>query len=134
AASPRHPSPAEAVCKERRQLDRRINSFVLVFSPIRVHNHPALTRLPMLTHRGHREGLYVRKRERGTMTVLLSESRARCLENRKLLARSRLLIARRRRLLSPSFEISGSSDENLRRTLRTRLAPEPPFPVAGQVV
>jgi len=67
------------------------------------------------------------------MTVLLSESKARCLENRKLLARSRLLIARSRRLLSPSFEISGSSDENLRRTIRTRLATGSLFPVDGKV-
>ena len=67
------------------------------------------------------------------MTVLLSESRARCLENRKLLARSRLLIARSRRLLSPSFEISGGSDENLRRTIRTRLATGSLFPVDGKV-
>ncbi len=67
------------------------------------------------------------------MTVLVSETKARCLENRRLVAGSRLLIARGRRLLNPAFEISGGSDENLRRTIRTRLATGSLFPVDGKV-
>jgi hypothetical protein len=61
------------------------------------------------------------------------ESNALCLENRRLLARSRALIGRSRRLLNPAFEISGGSDEDLRRTIRTRLATGALFPVDGKV-
>ena len=67
------------------------------------------------------------------MTVLVSETKARCLENRRLVAGSRLLIARSRRLLNPAFEISGGSDDDLRRMIRTRLATGAPFPVDGKV-
>jgi hypothetical protein len=70
------------------------------------------------------------------MTTLVADSKARCLESRKLLAASRLLIVRSRRLLNPAFEISGGSrgsDENLRRTIRTRLATRVLFPVDGKV-
>jgi hypothetical protein len=67
------------------------------------------------------------------MTTLVFESKARCVENQKLLAGSRLLIARSRRLLNPAFEISGGSNESLRRMIRTRLATGSLFPVDGKV-
>src|SRR6184192_3746260 len=54
------------------------------------------------------------------MTVLVYESKARCLENRRLLADSRLIIDRSRRLLNPAQNISGASDGlDLHVTVRT---------------
>jgi hypothetical protein len=67
------------------------------------------------------------------MTTLIAESKTRCLENRRLLAGSRSLISRSRRFLNPAFEISGGSDEDLRRMIRTRVATGAPFPVDGKV-
>jgi hypothetical protein len=70
------------------------------------------------------------------MTTLVADSKARCLENQRLLARSRLLIARSRRLLNPAFEIAGGSrgsNENLRQTIRIRLATGALFRVDGKV-
>ncbi len=57
------------------------------------------------------------------MTVLVSESKARCLENRRLLADSRFLIASSRRLMNPAWVIAGASDGiDLHVTVRERLA------------
>jgi len=68
------------------------------------------------------------------MTVLVSEAKARCLENRRLLAGSRLLIARSRRLLNPAQHISGASNgPDLRVTVRERLASGWLFPAPSKV-
>ena len=55
-------------------------------------------------------------------SLLLAQSKIRCLANGKLLTQSRSLIARARRLLNPAWTISGSSDEDVRGTVRERLA------------
>jgi len=68
------------------------------------------------------------------MTVLVSEAKARCLENRRLLAGSRLFIARSRRLLNPAQSISGASNgPALRVTVRERLASGWLFPAPSKV-
>ena len=68
------------------------------------------------------------------MTVLVSEAKARCLENRRLLAGSRLLIARSRRLLNPAQSLSGASNgPDLRVTVRERLASGWLFPAPSKV-
>src|SRR5438093_3131763 len=106
---------------------------VLAFLPTQMDTSSALT---SASHAGASKPLSRARgpqSERGTMTVLVSETKARCLENRRLVAGSRLLIARGRRLLNPAFEISGGSDDNLRRTIRTRLATGALFPVDGKV-
>src|SRR5207302_8590028 len=57
------------------------------------------------------------------MTAMVSESKIRCLESRKLLAGSRYRIASSRRLLNPAFAVSGgSSGDDLYKTVRDRLA------------
>ena len=68
------------------------------------------------------------------MTVLVYESKVRCLENRRRLADSRFVIARSRRLLNPAFEISGGSDSvDLRVTVRERLVSGWLFPAPHKV-
>jgi len=68
------------------------------------------------------------------MTVSVSESEARCLENRRLLAGSRFLIARSRRLLNPAWVIAGASDGiDLHVTVRERLASGWLFPASHKV-
>ncbi len=68
------------------------------------------------------------------MTVLVSEAKARCFENRRLLAGSRLLIARSRRLLNPAQSLSGASNgPDLRVTVRERLASGWLFPAPSKV-
>jgi len=57
------------------------------------------------------------------MTTMVSESKIRCLESRKLLAGSRYRIASSRRLLNPAFAVSGgSSGDDLHKAVRDRLA------------
>jgi hypothetical protein len=60
---------------------------------------------------------------------LVSESQARCLESRKLLANSRFLIASSRRILNRAWEIGGSSGDDLHQTVRDRLVNGALFPV-----
>ena len=68
------------------------------------------------------------------MTVLVYESKVRCLENRRLLADSRLIIDRSRRLLNPAQNISGASDGlDLHVTVRERLASGWLFPAPSKV-
>src|SRR6266702_8046790 len=68
------------------------------------------------------------------MTGLVSESKARCLENRRLLADSRLLIASSRRLLNPAWVIAAASDGvDLHVTVRDRLASGWLFPAPHKV-
>ena len=68
------------------------------------------------------------------MTVLVAESKARCLENRRLLAGSRFLIASSRRLLNPAWVIAGASDGiDLHVTVRERLASGWLFPAPHKV-
>ena len=68
------------------------------------------------------------------MTVLVYESKVRCLENRRLLADSRLIIARSRRLLNPAQSLSGASNgPDLRVTVRERLASGWLFPAPSKV-
>ena len=68
------------------------------------------------------------------MTVLVSESKARCLESRRLLADSRFLIASSRRLLNPVWVIAGASDGiDLHVTVRERLASGWLFPAPHKV-
>ncbi len=61
------------------------------------------------------------------MTIVVSESGARCLENRRLFVASRLLIARSRRLLNPAFEISGSADGEAHPPTNERGGYRPPY-------
>src|SRR5207253_1607233 len=68
------------------------------------------------------------------MTVVVSESKARSLENRRLLDGSRLLIASSRRLLNPAWVIAGASDGvDLHVTVRERLASGWLFPAPHKV-
>jgi len=68
------------------------------------------------------------------MTIVVSESGARCLENRRLFVASRLLIARSRRLLNPAQSLSGASNgPDLRVTVRERLASGWLFPAPSKV-
>jgi len=68
------------------------------------------------------------------MTVSVSESEARCLENRRLLAGSRFLIASSRRLLNPAWVTAGASDGiDLHVTVRERLASGWLFPASHKV-
>src|SRR5207245_10612188 len=79
---------------------------VLAFLPTQMDTSSALT---SASHAGASKPLSRARgpqSERGTMTVLVSETRARCLENRRLVAGSRLLIARGRRLLHRPFTAS----------------------------
>ncbi len=62
-------------------------------------------------------------------SVLIARSVACCHANGPLLTQSRFLIARARRLLNPTWTISGSSDEDVRGTVRERLASGDLFPV-----
>jgi hypothetical protein len=61
--------------------------------------------------------------------LLITRSKAGCHANGQLLAQSRSLIARARRLLNPAWAISGSSAEDVRGTVRERLASGDLFPV-----
>ena len=63
------------------------------------------------------------------MGTLVSESEARCLESRKLLADSRVLIARSRRILNRAWELGGSSGDDLHQSVRDRLVDGALFPV-----
>src|SRR2546425_13063117 len=68
------------------------------------------------------------------MTAMVSESKIRCLESRKLLAGSRYRIASSRRLLNPAFAVSGgSSGDDLYKTVRDRLARGALFPAPQKV-
>ena len=68
------------------------------------------------------------------MTAMVSESKIRCLESRKLLAGSRYRIASSRRLLNPAFAVSGgSSRDDLYKTVRDRLARGALFPAPQKV-
>ena len=68
------------------------------------------------------------------MTGLVSESKARCLENRRLLADSRFLVASSRRLLNPAWVIAGASDGiDLHVTVRERLVSGWLFPAPHKV-
>jgi hypothetical protein len=68
------------------------------------------------------------------MTGMVSESKIRCLESRKLLAGSRYLIACSRRLLNRAFVISGgSSGDDLYTTVHDRLASGALFPAPQKV-
>jgi hypothetical protein len=64
---------------------------------------------------------------------LIARSKACCHANGRLLTQSRFLIARARRLLNPTWTISGSSDEDVRGTVRERLASGDLFPVPREV-
>jgi hypothetical protein len=64
------------------------------------------------------------------MTALVSQSRARCLESARLLADSRLLIARSRRLLNPAWGVAGASDWEARPPGTGNGAPWPPYELA----
>ena len=70
-----------------------------------------------------------RERAEVTMGTLVSESEARCLESRKLLADSRVLIARSRRILNRAWELGGSSGDDLHQSVRDRLVDGALFPV-----
>src|SRR2546427_11049568 len=68
------------------------------------------------------------------MTAMVSESKIRCLESRKLLAGSRYRVACSRRLLNPAFAVSGgSSGDDLYKTVRDRLARGALFPAPQKV-
>ena len=68
------------------------------------------------------------------MTGLVSESKARCLENRRLLADWRFLVASSRRLLNPAWVIAGASDGiDLHVTVRERLVSGWLFPAPHKV-
>ena len=67
-------------------------------------------------------------------TILLTaRSETRCHANEKLLTQSRFLIAWGRRVLNPAWTISGSSEEDVRGTVRERLASGDLFPVPREV-
>jgi len=66
-------------------------------------------------------------------TLLTARSKTRCHANEKLLTQSRLLIAWGRRVLNPAWTISGSSEEDVRGTVRERLASGDLFPVPREV-
>jgi len=61
------------------------------------------------------------------MTIVVSESGARCIENRRLVVATRLLMARSRRLLNRTFEISGSSDGKAHPPTNERGGYRPPY-------
>jgi hypothetical protein len=65
--------------------------------------------------------------------VLIARSKTCCHVNGKLLAQSRSLIARAHRLLNPAWTISGSSGDDVRGTVRERLARGDLFPVPREV-
>jgi hypothetical protein len=67
------------------------------------------------------------------MPALVDESKTRCLENRRLLADTRVRVASSRRLLNPGWGISGASDETLRQAIRRRLATGSLLPIDGKV-
>ena len=67
-------------------------------------------------------------------TILLTaRSETRCHANEKLLTQSRFLIAWGRRVLNPAWTISGSSEEDVRGTVRERLASGDLLPVSREV-
>ena len=67
-------------------------------------------------------------------TILLTaRSETRCHANEKLLTQSRFLIAWGRRVLNPAWTISGSSEKDVRGTVRERLASGDLFPVPREV-
>ncbi len=66
-------------------------------------------------------------------TLLTARSKTRCHANEKLLTQSRFLIAWGRRVLNPAWTISGSSEEDVRGTVRERLASGDLFPVPREV-
>jgi hypothetical protein len=66
-------------------------------------------------------------------TLLTARSKTRCHANEKLLRQSRFLIAWGRRVLNPAWTISGSSEEDVRGTVRERLASGDLFPVPREV-
>jgi len=68
------------------------------------------------------------------MTAMVSESKIRCLESRKLLAGSRYRIACSRRLLNPAFAVlGGSSGDDLHKVVRDRLSRGALFPAPQKV-
>jgi hypothetical protein len=66
------------------------------------------------------------------MKALVTRSIALRLAAKKLLARSRRLVAPSSRHSTPALSISGGSDENLRQMVRARLASGALFPVDGE--
>ena len=57
------------------------------------------------------------------LVQLVAQSKALCLDCRRLVAQSRDLMATSRRHLNPHWRLSGASDDALRRTVRDGLGP-----------
>jgi hypothetical protein len=61
----------------------------------------------------------------------VAQSKALCLDCRRLVAQSRVLMATSRRHLNPHWRLSGASDDALRQTIRDGLDSGELFPVDG---
>jgi hypothetical protein len=69
--------------------------------------------------------------ERRELVQLVAQSKALCLDCRRLVVRSRALMAASRRHLNSHWRLSGGSDDTLRQTVRDGLDSGDLFPVDG---
>jgi len=65
------------------------------------------------------------------LVQLVAQSKALCLDCRRLVTQSRVLMATSRRHLNPHWRLSGASDDTLRQTVREGLDSGELFPVDG---